>query len=104
MPQPSRIPLTYRDIALAMMIVMAAFTLRVIVVFDRAHNDWAFDPLPAGTDQVEYVRAAQLYEAGSWPSGPFHWQPGVAYYFVAIRALVGKSLGMMRVATSLTKR
>ena len=44
-------PLTYRDLMIAVGIVLLAYLLRVVVVFDRAHGDPYFDPLPAGRDQ-----------------------------------------------------
>ena len=45
---------------------------------------------------------AQQYEAGLWPTEPFRYQPGFVYYLVGVRALVGHSLGVIRLATSLT--
>ncbi len=92
--------LTYRDIFAGVLIVLLAFGLRVVVVFDRAAGDPAFLP-PAGTDQAVYWGLAQRYEAGSWPDGPFHWQPGMVYFLVGARALVGDSVGMLRLVTSL---
>ncbi len=93
--------LTYRDIAAAVLIFLLAFGLRVVVVFDRAANDQiAFDPLPAGSDQTHYLDYARLYEEGRWPSGPFWYQPGMVYYLVGIRALVGPSLGLNRLVMS----
>jgi len=95
-------PLTYRDMAVAAGIVLFAYLLRVMVVFDRAYGDPFFDPLPAGRDQRVYVGFAEQYEAGQWPTEPFRYQPGLVYYLVGIRALVGHSLGAVRLATSLT--
>lgn len=89
--------LTYRDIFIGVLIMLLAFALRVVVVFDRAAGDAAFMP-PVGTDQEAYVTNAALYEVGKWPDGPFFWQPGVIYYLVGLRALVGDSIGVMRLA------
>lgn len=108
MPRPYRddlmntafpLRLTYRDILSGVLIMLLAFGLRVVVVFDRAAGDTAFIP-PDGTDQQAYVQHAALYEAEEWPKGPFFWQPGVIYYLVGLRALVGDSIGVMRLATS----
>ncbi|MBZ0276244.1 MAG: hypothetical protein K8I60_08875, partial [Anaerolineae bacterium] len=93
---------TRRDSLAVIILVLAAMLLRVVVVFDRSAADPAFKPLPMGSDQRTYVTQAELYEAGKWPTEPFRYQPGLAYYFIGIRALVGKSLGVMRLATSLT--
>jgi 4-amino-4-deoxy-L-arabinose transferase-like glycosyltransferase len=93
--------LTYRDIGIAVGIVLFAYFLRVVVVFDRAYGDPFFDPLPAGRDQLAYMTFAEEYEAGQWPTEPFRYQPGFVYYLVGIRALVGKSLGVIRLVTSL---
>ncbi|HEX2908450.1 MAG TPA: glycosyltransferase family 39 protein [Phototrophicaceae bacterium] len=94
--------LSYRDMVIGVAIMLLAFGLRVVVVFDRAARDSAFDPLPDGTDQQAYVWQAGSYEAGNWPRGVFFFQPGLVYYLIGIRALVGHSLGMMRLVTSLT--
>lgn len=89
--------LSYRDILVAALILLFAFGLRVVVVFDRAANDYlAFDPVPVGSDQRHYLSYAEGYEAGRWPDGPFRYQPGMVYYLVGIRAIVGPSLGLTR--------
>lgn len=93
--------LSYRDAALAAGLVLLAFALRAIVVFDRAGGDYAFVP-PPGSDQLAYVQAARLHSAGLWPDGPFFHQPGIIYYLIGARALSGDSLGMMRLFTALT--
>lgn len=94
--------ITYRDIGIAVVILLLAFLVRTIVVFDRAANDPAFDPLPYGSDQRTYLIFARGYENGTWPDGPFWYQPGLTYYFVGIRLLTGDSLGMMRLMTGVT--
>ncbi|NWG17235.1 MAG: glycosyltransferase family 39 protein [Chloroflexi bacterium] len=93
--------LSRRDVLAGVGILLLAFGLRVMVVFDRAQADPFFDPLPPGTDQRVYVELAARYEAGSWPDGPFFWQPGIVYFLVGARALVGESLGMMRLVMAL---
>jgi 4-amino-4-deoxy-L-arabinose transferase-like glycosyltransferase len=81
--------------------MLLAFALRAVIIADRARSDWAWEP-PPGTDQATYVRFAAGCEAGTWPDGPFRWQPGIVYYLVGVRALVGDSLVMMRLVTALT--
>jgi 4-amino-4-deoxy-L-arabinose transferase-like glycosyltransferase len=99
---PLDFQLSYRDILVAVAIVLFAYLLRVIVVFDRAYADPFFDPLPSGRDERTYMTFAERYEAGQWPTAPFRYQPGLVYYLVGIRALVGDSLGSIRLVTSLT--
>jgi 4-amino-4-deoxy-L-arabinose transferase-like glycosyltransferase len=101
MSRPLNFPLSYRDILIAVAIVLFAYMLRVIVVFDRAHSDPFFDPLPGGRDQNAYMFFAEEYEARNWPTEPFRYQPGFVYYLVGIRALVGTSIGTIRLVTSL---
>jgi 4-amino-4-deoxy-L-arabinose transferase-like glycosyltransferase len=97
----SPVQLSYRHFAIAVLIVLLALALRVIVTFDRARADAAFIP-PGGTDQSSYLDLSRRFEAGRWPTDPFHHQPGVVYYLVGLRALVGKDYGMMALGTSLT--
>jgi 4-amino-4-deoxy-L-arabinose transferase-like glycosyltransferase len=97
---PTAFSPTRRDIFIAGCIVLFAFALRVFVVFDRAYRDWAFDPLPQGSDQLTYVSQAQQYEAGTWPNAAFNYQPGITYFFVGIRLFSGGSLGTMRIFSS----
>jgi 4-amino-4-deoxy-L-arabinose transferase-like glycosyltransferase len=94
-------PLRRLDYAIAVVIVLFAFALRVVVMVDRASGDPLFDPLPEGSDQRTYVRFAERYEAGDWPDAPFRYQPGFVYYLIAMRALVGTSLAEMRLTTTL---
>ncbi len=101
MSRPLEFPPSYRDIFIAAAIVLLAYALRVVVVFDRAYGDPFFDPLPGGRDQNAYMTFARWYEAGEWPTEPFRYQPGFVYYLVGIRALVGTSLGVIRLVTSL---
>jgi hypothetical protein len=88
--------ITRRDIAAGVLIFFLALLLRMVVVFDRAARDPAFDPLPRGTDQNAYVHLAQGWEQGTWPRDPFYWQPGIVYFFIGLRALVGKSVDLMQ--------
>jgi 4-amino-4-deoxy-L-arabinose transferase-like glycosyltransferase len=84
------------DYALAILIVLFAFVLRVVVIVDRAYGDPQFAPLPEGSDQRTYVTFAEWHEEGIWPDAPFRYQPGFVYFLVAARALVGTSLAEMR--------
>lgn len=92
---------TRRDSLIAVFLVLFAFVLRCIVVFERAYHDPAFFTLPAGTDQAVYVSFARGWQAGTWPNAPFHHQPGLVYFLILIRSFTGDSLGTMRLATSL---
>lgn len=95
-----RFTLTYRDVLVGVCIMLLAFALRMIVVFDRAANDPAFIPLPT-TDQRAYVAQAELWEQGQWPTEPFRWQPGITYFLVGVRALIGHTVGQMGLGTAL---
>lgn len=92
--------LSYRDIGIAIAIVLFAYALRVVVTFDRARADFAFDP-PNGTDQSSYMHLVRRFEAGDWPDEPFRFQPGVIYYFIGMRTLVGRWFAPMALVTSL---
>jgi 4-amino-4-deoxy-L-arabinose transferase-like glycosyltransferase len=91
-------PLNLRriDYAVAVLIVLFAFALRVVVMIDRAYGDPLFAPLPEGSDQRTYVNFAERYEAGTWPDGPFYFQPGFVYYLIVTRAITGTTLAEMR--------
>lgn len=93
--------LTYRDIAFAVVIMLLAFVLRVMVTVERAERDVSFAPLPSGSDQYVYVLQAEGYEAGTWPSGVFHWQPGITYFLIAIRPIFGRGIGQMTLGMAL---
>jgi 4-amino-4-deoxy-L-arabinose transferase-like glycosyltransferase/uncharacterized protein YbaR (Trm112 family) len=97
----SKLNLTYRDFAIAIAMVLFAFALRAVVVFDRAYRDNIFIP-PPGSDMLTYMTQAQGYEAGAWPDSPFRYLPGISYYFIGLRAVVGHSLGVLALATSWT--
>ncbi len=99
-PFTSPIRLTHRDLLWVALIVLFAFALRAVVVFNRAAHDPAFHILPPGSDQVAYMSRVEALEAGEWPREPFFFQPGFVYYLAGIRLLVGNAFGMMRLATS----
>jgi 4-amino-4-deoxy-L-arabinose transferase-like glycosyltransferase len=87
--------LTYRDILVGVLITLLALLLRGVVLVDRARADTAFDPPPPGVDQRHYITFAEGYEAGTWPTAPFHFQPGLVYFLVGSRALFGHSIAQM---------
>ena len=92
----SPIHLRRLDYLVAILIILLAFALRIVVTFDRAYGDPLFAPLPEGSDQRTYVNFAERYQQGTWPDGPFYFQPGFTYYLIATRAITGTSLGEMR--------
>lgn len=94
--------LTRGDLVVALVIVLLAFLLRVLVIFDRAAYDPIFEFLPPGTDQFYYLNRVYGLEAGLWPRAPFDFQPGVVYYLAAARAISGPSLGGMRLVLAWT--
>lgn len=83
------------------LIMLLAFALRVVVIFDRARNDPLFADYPEGSDQQVYVTQAALWERGEWPRAPFQWQPGFTYFLVGVRALLGRSIGQMTLGLAL---
>jgi len=99
MPQ---LQLNWRDLAFATLIVLFAFTLRVIVVFDRAWNDDIAFELVSGVDQTAYYIEAQELLAGTWPDAAFFRHPGPSFYLGFVQFLVGDGIGIMRLVTSLT--
>ena len=90
------------DFLIAILVICAAFTLRTVVLIDRAQGDPLFLPLPAGSDQLTYVRSAEAYETGLFPTEPFRYQPGFIYFLVGVRKLVGVNLIVDRLALVLT--
>lgn len=92
---------TRRDVALGLLIVLLAFALRLIVISDRAHAPHAtsaFDPLPAGSDQLTYYEHIAAYRAGEFPPDRFYYQPGMSYFMIgASRILRTDNLGALRV-------
>jgi 4-amino-4-deoxy-L-arabinose transferase-like glycosyltransferase len=93
--------LDYRDVAVAVGILLLAFGLRVWVIVDRAQADPFFAPLPLGTDQQVYLEQAEGFSQGLWPREPFQWQPGFTYTLIGLRALLGTTIGQMSLGTAL---
>lgn len=100
--QFSGLSLRYRDFGIALLVLALAFALRGVVLVDRYHDDPLFSPLPAGSDQLTYVKSALAYEAGQFPTAPFRYQPGFIYFLVGVRKLVGTNLMVDRLALILT--
>lgn len=93
-PKPLR--LSKYSLWAVVLIVLFAFALRAVVVFDRAANDPNFYELPLGSDQLTYINQVTGLEAGTFPTEPFYFQPGIVYYFALIRLFSGPDLGVIR--------
>jgi 4-amino-4-deoxy-L-arabinose transferase-like glycosyltransferase len=84
--------LRYRQLLIAVFIVLLAFGLRTVVVFQRAAYDPSFIP-QNGTDHARYLSNAEGVLAGTWPDKPHYFHPAPAYVYAAIYAVLGtKSL------------
>lgn len=92
--------LTARQIGLALLIVALAFTLRVIVTYQRAGGDPLFLP-PDGTDPNTYLEQARGVLDGTFPTAPFYFHPGPAYVFAALIALLGDSVPLLLLAIAM---
>ncbi|HML23700.1 MAG TPA: hypothetical protein PKD09_18735, partial [Aggregatilinea sp.] len=91
---------TRRDWVIGLLVVLLAFALRTVIIFDRANapNDIsAFNPLPVGSDQRTYYNAIALYRAGEFPPPTYHYQPGMPWFMVGSSELLGTdNLGVLR--------
>lgn len=96
-PQPT-FPnrLRYQHIAIALLIVLLAYFLRVTVLVQRADADEQFMPF-AGSDPYTYVQQAQGILDGTFPpeDSAFFHHPGPPYVFATIFRLVGDSVPML---------
>lgn len=93
---PLKIPLGH--IALAVLIVLGAFALRAVVVFERAAGDVVFYP-PDGNDMRTYLTQAETILAGGWTWGR---QPGPSLLYAALMSLTGSQQpGLLMLAVSL---
>jgi 4-amino-4-deoxy-L-arabinose transferase-like glycosyltransferase len=92
---------SYRHIALAVLIVLMAFGLRVVLVFDRAAHDGRFYPPPL-SDSDTYFQMGKGILAGTYPYKPYDYQPGAAYAYALLMGATGQpSIPMLRIALSL---
>jgi hypothetical protein len=84
--------LRYQHLLIAVFIVLFAFSLRSLVIFQRAANDPGFIP-QRGTDQARYLRNAEAVLQGTWPDTQHYFHPAPSYVYAAIYAITGtKSL------------
>lgn len=91
-----------RDVLLILLVIALAFTYRAIIICDRAaapDNTGAFDPLPAGSDQLTYYKSIADYHAGTYPPSTFHYQPGISYFLIGLTNVIGTSnLAVLRLS------
>jgi 4-amino-4-deoxy-L-arabinose transferase-like glycosyltransferase len=94
--------LTYRQIVLALLIVLLAYTLRVTVIVQRAESDIQFMPYD-GSDPHTYVEQAHGILNGTFPNADavFFFHPGPPYEFAAIFWLLGDSIPMLYLTIAL---
>jgi len=91
---------TWRDISLALLILLLAFSYRVVVILDRAAapavSQW--DPTAGGGDQGVYYNAIAEYHAGTFPPPTYFFQPGMSWYMVLASGLLrSDSVGALRI-------
>ncbi len=89
--------LSYRDMLVIIAIILFAFFLRTVVIFDRAAADPRFTPI-AGMDQEYYIRQGNNIASGAYPYAVYTMQPAVIYDFFAIERIVGYSVPLLRLA------
>lgn len=91
-----------RDVLLILLVIALAFTYRAIIIWDRAaapDNAGAFDPLPAGSDQLTYYKSIAGYHAGTYPPATFHYQPGISFFLIGLTNVIGTTnLAVLRLS------
>ncbi|QPC84189.1 hypothetical protein G4Y79_07400 [Phototrophicus methaneseepsis] len=87
--------LTYRAITIVVLIMLVAFALRTVLLFDRAAAGNRFIPEP-GSDQARYYEYALGFLDGSWPNEAYWFHPLPSYVFAGLLALTNQSLVGMR--------
>jgi 4-amino-4-deoxy-L-arabinose transferase-like glycosyltransferase len=94
--------LTYQQIAIALLIVLLAYTLRVTVIVQRAANDEQFMPYD-GSDPHTYVEQARQFRAGTFPdeNAVYFFHPGPPYEYAALFSLLGDSIPMLYLTIAL---
>jgi len=96
---------TRRDVLVGLAIVLLAFCFRFIVIVDRAtalNNAGAFDPLPAGSDQLTYYSHIAAYEADKFPPSRYFYQPGMSWFLIAVSQIVRTDhVGVLRLVIAL---
>jgi len=97
---PFPLKLTYKQIGLAVLIVLLAFALRTGVIFQRVAADPEFVPIE-GTDQGTHLDQARWLLAGEWPDAPYRYQPVPPYFYALNMLLYGDSLIMISLTVAL---
>lgn len=85
--------LTPRHWLLALLIVLAAFALRVSFTVERAYNDPQF--VPTDTDMHTYLQQARGVLEGTWPTRHYYYHPAPAYFYAGVWTLVGESVPLL---------
>ncbi len=95
---------TRRDWLIALLVILLAFSYRMIVIMDRAYAPnqiAAFDPLLRGSDQYTYYNQYLGFADGTYPPDKFFYQPGLPYFLlIATSILRTDNLGALRVLTA----
>ena len=76
---------------------LLAVILRLVVLNQIAGNDPAFDQ-HQGSDQTAYVAQAKDLLAGTWPDGPFYFQPLYPFFLGGLHLLAGPDMYPARAA------
>ena len=76
---------------------LLAVILRLVVLNQIAGDDPAFDQ-HQGSDQTAYVAQAQGLLAGTWPDGPFYFQPLYPFFLGGLHLLAGPDMYSARAA------
>jgi len=82
---------TRQDLVIALLIIVFAFSYRLIIIVERAQAPKAvsaYDPLPEGADQSHYYDDIARYRAGEFPPPVFHFQPGMSYFMIGSSLLL----------------
>ncbi|GAB5491076.1 MAG: hypothetical protein Phog2KO_12910 [Phototrophicaceae bacterium] len=79
--------LRYRHLMVAVLLILFAFSLRIILIYHRAEADPSFVP-ELGRDHRFYIDSALGVLDGTFPVQPFWFHPGPSYIFAGIFALL----------------
>ncbi|MEO1289810.1 MAG: hypothetical protein AAFV93_18770 [Chloroflexota bacterium] len=82
--------LRYHHLMVAVLIVLSAFALRSVAIYQRAVSDPTFIP-QIGTDHQFYLESAKGVLDGTFPTDAFYFHPGPSYLFAGIYTLFGST-------------
>lgn len=85
------IEFTRRDWWVALLIMLLAFSYRVVIIYDRAvapNEVSAFDPLPSGSDQLTYYNSIRQFREGTFPPKTYHYQPVPSWLMIGMSSLM----------------